>query len=253
MDALTYEDLIMLINGAKASRERLVILHHNLHGLYMYLTNKEFQSAYQNASYAYVDGMPIIWFGKVAGFRVNKEHRITFLDCFDLILSESQSRNWRVFYLGSTPEVLDRGLTILREKYPRLALRGRDGYFSKSGSESDEVIDEINSFCPDILFVGMGMPTQELWLANYRDKIRAAAILTSGATLDYVTGHAYRPPAWVGNLGLYGVCRMFSDPMRLWRRYLVEPTVVAWYLLPGVLRQRFASRRRGAEVGTLRL
>lgn len=251
IDAITHSNLVMLIDEARANQDELLILNHNLHSLYLYFTNKEFRSAYKDASFAYIDGLPLVWIGKAAGLPVNSQHRITFLDSFELMLSEAEDRRWRVFYLGSAQEVLENGLSILKRKFPRLAICGRNGYFSKSGLESDEVISEINTFGPDILFVGMGMPLQELWLAKHRDKIRAAAILTSGATLDYVTGHAYRPPAWAGKLGLYGLCRMLSEPRRLWRRYLVEPAILAGYLLPGILRQRFARPGSSAEIGTL--
>lgn len=250
VDAMTREELIVLIDRATVSRDRLLILNHNLHSLYLYFTNKDFKSAYQEASYVYIDGMPVIWIGRAAGLPLRTNHRITFLDSFDSVLSEAENRKWRVFYLGSTEAVLDAGLVSLKQKHPRLIIGGRNGYFSKSGTESDEVIVQVNTFRPDIVFVGMGMPTQELWLAKYHEKIDASVILTSGATLDYVTGHAYQPPEWTGNLGLYGVCRMFSEPRRLWRRYLAEPVPLAAHLLPGILRQRFSGRdRRAAENG----
>jgi N-acetylglucosaminyldiphosphoundecaprenol N-acetyl-beta-D-mannosaminyltransferase len=146
--------------------------------------------------------------------------------------------------LGSAPEVLAAGVPELRNRFPKLAIDGHHGFFAKDGNESDDVIAKINDFAPDILFVGMGMPIQEMWLAEHSSKIRASAILTSGATLDYVTGHAYRPPAWAGPLGLYGVFRMFSDPKRLWRRYLVEPIMLTKHLAIPLIRQRMQMKRK---------
>jgi glycosyltransferase involved in cell wall biosynthesis len=73
--------------------------------------------------------------------------------------------------------------------------------------------------------------------------MKASAIFTSGATLDYVTGHAYRPPAWAGSIGLYGIFRLFSDPRRLWRRYLVEPFVLMVHLTLPLIRQRLRSSK----------
>lgn len=246
IDALTHSELIALIEHSRVSRDRLLILNHNLHSLYLFFTNKEFKSAYQGASFVYIDGMPVTWIGRAAGLPFRSEHRITFLDSLDLILTEAACRRWRVFYLGSTEEVLSEGIEILKQKYPHLTIAGRNGYFSKSGAESEEVIAQVNAFRPDIVFVGMGMPTQELWLVNSHHRIQAAAILTSGATLDYVTGHAYRPPEWTGYLGLYGLCRMLSEPGRLWRRYLLEPIVLAVILLPSILQQRFIHQDRKA-------
>jgi N-acetylglucosaminyldiphosphoundecaprenol N-acetyl-beta-D-mannosaminyltransferase len=239
IDALEHEDLLLLMDQAKSADHNLLVLHHNLHSLFLYCTNASFRKAYSKASWVYIDGMPIVWCGQFAGLRVNRKHRITFLECFDSILGEAERRGWRVFYLGSAPEVLTTGLALLRSQYPRLTIEGHHGFFVRSGEQNDEVVTRINDFGADILFIGMGMPIQELWLAEHFSKLKASAILTSGATLDYVTGHAYRPPAWAGPIGLYGVCRLFSDPKRLWRRYLVEPIVLARHLTLPLIRQRW--------------
>jgi N-acetylglucosaminyldiphosphoundecaprenol N-acetyl-beta-D-mannosaminyltransferase len=230
IDALELSDLIRLLKHAHATNEKLLILHHNLHSLYLHETSTAFRSFYAKAPWVYIDGLPIVWIGRAARLPITTAHRITFLDSFESILSDAARYGWRVFYLGSTEEVLTTGVALLRERYPQLTIGGRNGFFDKNNSESDRVIAEINAFRADILFVGMGMPVQEMWLAKHYPDIRARVVLTSGATMDYVTGHAYRPPAWAGRLGLYGAFRLFSDPKRLWRRYLIEPFVVAKHL-----------------------
>jgi len=168
---------------------------------------------------------------------VRSEHRITFLDSLKIILRNAEQCGWRVFYLGSLPEVITRGLDLIKQEYPQLKISGHHGYFAKNGFGSDEVISKINNFGADILFVGLGMPLQEGWLAEHQSKISASAILTCGATLDYITGHAYRPPTWVGPLGLYGIFRLVSDPKRLWKRYLVEPIILLKHIFFPLLRQ----------------
>ena len=160
---------------------------------------------------------------------MNATHRITFLDSFGAILDHAAQCGWRIFYLGSSPEVSRTALPLLRAAHPGLVLSGHHGFLT-TRLQSDAVIEQINVFQPDILFVGMGMPLQEIWLSEHWAKINARAILTSGATLDYVTGHAYRPPMWAGRLGLYGVFRLFSDFRRLGRRYLVEPIFLLMFL-----------------------
>lgn len=250
IDALEHGDLIHLVTRAKSTGNNLLVLHHNLHSLHLYCTNADFRAAYSQATWVYIDGMPVVWCSQLAGLPVTRKHRITFLESFDLILDAAEQYGWRVFYLGSAAEELTKGIALLRSRHPRLAIEGHHGFFSKSGGESDEVAAKINEFGADVLFVGMGMPLQETWLAEHSWKIRASAILTSGATLDYVTGHAYRPPAWVGPLGLYGVFRLFADPKRLWRRYLIEPLFLTRDLAIPLLWQRMRkhARHRGSEV-----
>lgn len=237
IDLLTITDLLSLLVKATATHDKCLILNHNLHSLYLYHTVSDFKACYTQASYVYIDGMPVVWLGKIAGLPVRREHRITFLDSLKIILRRAEQCGWRVFYLGSLPEVITRGLDVIKQEYPQLNISGHHGYFDKNSFESDEVISKINNFGPDILFVGLGMPLQERWLAGHQSKINASAILTCGATLDYLAGHAYRPPDWVGPLGLYGIFRMVSDPRRLWKRYLVEPIILLKHIFFPLMRQ----------------
>jgi N-acetylglucosaminyldiphosphoundecaprenol N-acetyl-beta-D-mannosaminyltransferase len=238
IDALEHGDLIDLVERAKSTKTKLLILNHNLHSLHIYFTNPNVRAAYAKASWIYIDGMPVVWCSRLAGLPVTRRHRITFLESFDSILVEAERYGWRVFYLGSAAKELTAGIALLRSRHPHLTIDGHHGYFSNSRTECDEVIAQINDFGADILFVGMGMPIQEMWLAEHFSRIHASAMLTSGATLDYVTGHAYRPPAWTGPLGLYGIFRLFAHPRRLWRRYLIEPILLTKYLALPIIRQR---------------
>ncbi len=242
LDALKGEDLIEQIECARSEKKKLLILNHNLHSLFLYQTDSEFRDAYKNASCVYIDGIPVIWLARAAGLPVNKEHRITFLDSFESILRISSERKWRVFYLGSTEDTLQDGLRQLRQAHPDLILAGRNGYLGPSFEEASAAVAEINAFRPDLLFVGMGMPNQERFLSQYFADLTVTAALTSGATLDYVTGRAYKPPAWAGPLGLYGLLRLASDPKRLWRRYLWEPIVLFRYIGFKVIEQRRAMK-----------
>jgi N-acetylglucosaminyldiphosphoundecaprenol N-acetyl-beta-D-mannosaminyltransferase len=238
VDALQQRDLIDIVKQAIESKDRLLILNHNLHSLYLHETDPEFSKIYLKASWVYIDGLPVVWLGQFAGLPVTSAHRITFLDSFGEMLSEASRNGWRVFYLGSSEQVLAEGLALLRGRYPDLMIDGHHGFFEKLGPENDRVISQINEFNTDVLFVGMGMPIQEMWVAQHTETLNVSAILTSGATLDYITGHAYRPPAWAGPLGLYGGFRLCSDPKRLWRRYLLEPIILMKHLFLRLVRQR---------------
>jgi N-acetylglucosaminyldiphosphoundecaprenol N-acetyl-beta-D-mannosaminyltransferase len=248
IDLLTMTDLLSLLDKARATRDKCLIFHHNLHSLYLYHTVADFTACYSRASHVYIDGIPLVWLGKIAGLPARNEHRITFLDGLRTVLRQAEQSSWRVFYLGSHHEVVTRGLDVIKQEYPQLDISGHHGYFDKDGLQSDEVISRINDFSPDVLFVGFGMPTQERWIAENGSKINASAILTCGASLDYIAGSAYRPPAWVGPLGLYGIFRLASDPKRLWKRYLIEPAILVKHMFFPLMRQRLSHNlRNGAD------
>jgi N-acetylglucosaminyldiphosphoundecaprenol N-acetyl-beta-D-mannosaminyltransferase len=92
---------------------------------------------------------------------------------------------------------------------------------------------EIERFRPDILMVGMGMPRQEHWIVENLEHIHAHAILTSGACMDYLAGVVPIAPRWMGRFGVEWMFRLWSEPSRLWQRYLLEP----WFLLMLLLRR----------------
>jgi N-acetylglucosaminyldiphosphoundecaprenol N-acetyl-beta-D-mannosaminyltransferase len=249
IDALTLNDLLGLLGHAVKTRERLIFLNHNLHSLYLYETREDFREAYALASYVYVDGIPVIWLGRISGLSITSIHRITLLDSFEAILSEAIQRRWRIFYLGSTKGVNDQAISILRKKFPSLNINGHYGFFDKDGPENEEVIAKIVDYHTDILFIGMGMPNQERWLVENQSRLHVSSILTSGGTLDYVVGDAYKPPPWAGPIGLYGVMRLGADPRRLWRRYLYEPLILVRHMGFRLIRQRLQTTGLNRDIG----
>ncbi len=251
IDAVTHDDLHRVMDEAVAANRRVLIANHNLHSIYLLHHDKHFREMYDHAEFVYVDGMPIIFLARALGLPLRREHRTTFLDAFEDLVAEVAKRDWRLFYLGSKPGVAARGAEILRKRFPGLQIATQDGYFdARPGSaENRAVIDTINAFRPHLLMVGMGMPRQEYWTAENLDTLAANAIITSGATMDYLAGEVPVPPRWAGPLGLYGLTRLLHEPGRLWKRYLIEP----WFILGLFLRDLWQlprATRRVAAAGS---
>jgi N-acetylglucosaminyldiphosphoundecaprenol N-acetyl-beta-D-mannosaminyltransferase len=239
LDAVTRTELLSLFHEAIVHRSQITVLLHNLHGIYVQYTTPVLEAIYAGADWVYVDGMPVVWLAKAAGLPFEAAHRTTLLDCFEQVLSEAASNGWRVFYFGGKQEVLTHGLTKLRAMYPTLEIDGHHGYVT--ADQTQTLIEEIRAFRADILFVGLGTPIQEIWVAEHKSSIDVPVITTCGATMEYTAGYVYRPPAWAGKLGLQGVARLMSNPKRLWKRYLVEPLLLAPYLGRAILKRRFGS------------
>jgi N-acetylglucosaminyldiphosphoundecaprenol N-acetyl-beta-D-mannosaminyltransferase len=241
VDAIRQCDLLQLLKESVAQRNKCLILSHNLHSLYLYEKLQDFRTFYQTADCVYIDGMPVIWLSKLAGHPVAEDHRITLLDSMEVVVREAANLGSRVFYLGGTEQTLQAGMQELVRQFPHLKIAGRNGYFNME-SESVAVVEQINEARPDFLFVGLGMPLQERWLASYYSQLDVPVVFTCGATLSYITGDSYRPPRWASNLGLYGLMRLLHEPKRLWRRYLIEPIYLAWKLGPRILKQGLKSK-----------
>jgi N-acetylglucosaminyldiphosphoundecaprenol N-acetyl-beta-D-mannosaminyltransferase len=235
--ALCLNQLNTLIATAIQGHYRWVIANHNLHSLYLYHHDPKMCDFFTQADYVHSDGMAVVFLGKLLGLPLKREHRVTYADWTMPLMAEAAQKGWRVFYLGSQPEVAEQGAKILRQKFPNLQMATANGYFDAhpDSPENQAIIDAINAYQPQVLMVGMSMPRQEHWILDNRDRLCVNVILPAGAAIDYVAGAVPTPPRWAGQVGLEWLFRLLAEPKRLWRRYLVEP----WFLLRLILRDRW--------------
>lgn len=244
VDAATIDSLQTTVRTAIAEKRQVVIANHNLHSVRLYHRDPRFREFYASADVVHVDGMPIIFAARLKGLPLSRKNRITYVDWMPAIWESSATEGWRIFYLGSRPGVAAAGARILRARYGGLQLETHHGYFEATvgSAENRDVIREIRNFGTHVLMVGMGMPRQELWVAENRRDLACNAVLVAGAAMDYVAGCVKTPPRWMGRIGLEWFYRMCFEPVRLGRRYLVEP----WGLL-GPLWRDITRRREKPE------
>lgn len=240
VNALTIPELNALIAEAVDRSQRWIIANHNLHSIYLYHHDSKMRAFYAKADYIHVDGMALIFLGRLLGLSLKREHRVTYADWTDFLMAEAAQRDWRVFYLGSKPGVVEQGARILQERFPTLQIATAHGYFDARphSKENQAVLEAINAYQPHVLMVGMSMPRQEHWMLENLDRLSGNAILPAGAAMDYIAGAVPTPPRWAGRCGLEWLFRLIAEPRRLGRRYLVEP----WFLLKLFLAERFKRR-----------
>ncbi|HET7892668.1 MAG TPA: WecB/TagA/CpsF family glycosyltransferase [Candidatus Sulfotelmatobacter sp.] len=233
IDIMDVDDLDGVVESAIESGQRKIIGNHNIHSLFLYQRNAAMRAYYEAAHNIHVDGMGVVLLGKLANIPLKRKHRITYLDYFAHLLPMAAQRGWRVFYLGTKPEIVARGVERLRERCKGLQIEYAHGYFDhRPGSEDGKrILQTIANYRPHILLVGIGMPKQEQWVYEHRDQLEANAIFNAGGYMDYIGGAVPTPPRWMGRLGLEWFYRLISEPRRLAARYLVEPWFVIWALL----------------------
>ncbi|BBD68266.1 WecB/TagA/CpsF family glycosyl transferase [Nostoc commune NIES-4072] len=235
VDALSIPELNLLIEESIEKNKKWIIANHNMHSLYLFHNDPKMQAFYAKAKYTHIDGMPLLFIGKLLGFPMKREQRVTYADWVWPLMAEAADKGWRVFYLGSKPGVAEKGASILCRKFPGLQIACAHGYIdmNKDSQENLAILAAINAYKPHVLMVGMGMPRQEQWIYENLEHIHTNTILTSGACIDYVAGAIPTPPRWMGKMGLEWLYRLLSEPKRLWRRYLLEP----WFLATLFLRE----------------
>lgn len=247
VNALTVDGLGALVERAVGENGRYVIGYHNLHSLYIYHHDPAFRKFYDRVDYVHIDGMPLVWAGKLLGYPLKRRNRLTSVDWLLPVLERCAANNLRVFFLGSKPGVAEKAVERFVADIPALRAETQHGYFDAGpGSiENEQVLRTINAYRPHVLLVGMGMPRQERWILENVDRLDVNVAWSMGAFMDYFAGVTPTPPRWMGRSGLEWLHRLLSEPGRLWKRYLLEPPFALWLLAGELARRR--GRRASSE------
>lgn len=234
MDPIAPGELLGRVESSVAARRGALIANHNAHSLYLLRRDAKLRAFFEAADLIQIDSFPILFWGGLLGLPLHKGLRSTYLDWRGAFWALADKGGWRVFYLGGQPGVADRARDALQRRWPNVVLGSRHGYFDAAPGSKDsrEVLEAIAAFDPQVLLVGMGMPRQERWIADNRLALAGMVVLSVGAAFDYEAGAQKTPPRWSGPMGLEWLFRLAADPLRLSKRYLIEP----WFLAPSAAR-----------------
>lgn len=230
----TIAELLEIVDQRVASGKSAVVASQNIHGFSTHLRDADFRALHRSPdTYIHLDGMPLVLLCRLAGLKVFRRHRVTWVDFIDPLMTRANERQWKVYFLGSSVATLRSGLAVLRARFPHVTFTGHDGYFEDTGPESDAVVRDIRAARPTLLLLGMGMGRQERWYTRNAAALGVPVTFTTGACLEYVAGTVRTPPRWLGQSGLEWLFRLAEDPKRFAYRYLIEP----WPVLAVLLRR----------------
>lgn len=220
VDPVRWVELRERVVKAAQSPGSLTVMYANIHVINTANGAPALRDALRSADIVYCDGEGVRIAARIQARRLPE--RMTGADfVFDLARRLAEVRG-RVFWLGGAPGTAATAMLRLTQRYPGFTVVGtHHGFFAKHGVENSHVIDAINSARPDILFVGMGTPVQEEWVARHRSELRVPAVWCIGATADFVAGAQPRGPALLTQNGFEWLARLWSDPRRLFRRYVI--------------------------------
>jgi len=195
------------------------------------------------------DGMPLVWLSRRHGHR--EADRVYGPDLLLAFCEHGQTRGWRHYFYGGMPGVADRLVANLQSRFPAMIVAGTySPPFRPAGApEADEIVERINASAPDIVWVGLGTPKQDFWVANHRPRLRASALIAVGAAFDFHAGLLPQAPRWMQRSGLEWLFRLAHEPRRLAYRYLVfNPLFVFNVLLQAAGLKRFPIEAASADV-----
>jgi N-acetylglucosaminyldiphosphoundecaprenol N-acetyl-beta-D-mannosaminyltransferase len=176
------------------------------------------------------DGMPVAWVLRSLGYL--GQERINGPDLMDRVCRAAAETRAPVFFYGSTTDTLEKLKGSLKNRFPVLEIAGAYSppFRALTEKEDAEVVNLINSSGAGIVFVGLGCPKQEIWMAEHKGKINAV-MLGVGAAFDFHAGTVKRAPRYMRQAGIEWFHRFLQEPRRLWKRYAVTNTLFIWLIL----------------------
>lgn len=191
----------------------------------------DFRIALVNSDILLPDGVGVT--GALMFLNRKSVKKIAGADLHKHLLEKLDSENGKCFYLGSSENTLAKIKQRLKMEYPNI----RAGFFSPpykasfSDTDNEEMVEAVNDFNPDVLFVGMTAPKQEKWIYQHKAELHAKAICAIGAVFDFYAGTVERPSKFWQNMGLEWFMRLVAEPKRMYKRYLYFGPVYAGKIL----------------------
>lgn len=245
--AITEADTVRSIVDAAAARQGFWTITANLDHLRRYRKDQVARQLINGADLVVADGMPLVWASRLVGSPLPE--RVSGSSMIWSISEAACERRQSIFLLGGAPGVGARAAQVLQKRYADLNIVGTlcpPMGFDSDLAELERIQQRVTEAAPQIVFVALGFPKQDLLIVQLRRTLPAASFIGVGISLSFVAGDIPRAPTWVRSLGFEWFYRLLQEPGRLARRYLVDGLPFALRLLAAALRNR---SRAGSAAG----
>lgn len=227
IDKVTFNEAVNVVKSFFNNEKTNVIFTPNTEIVMLAKDNNELKEILNKGDLIIPDGIGLVYASRIK--RKPLPERVTGFDISLKILEIADKNGYKLFLLGGKNKVAEIAKENLNKKYKNLKVVGfHNGYFKgthigfKGHDEEIEVINKINSLKPDILFVGLGAPKQEIWINENKDKLNCKVIIGNGGTIDVLAGVAKRAPIIYQKLGIEWLYRLIKEPSRI-KRQMVLP------------------------------
>jgi N-acetylglucosaminyldiphosphoundecaprenol N-acetyl-beta-D-mannosaminyltransferase len=241
IDNYSFEEVVnLIIQHALHQKTPQYVVTPNAHHLVKLQQDKEFRDVYRHAFLSVPDGVPLLWVAKLQNTPL--KGRVNGTDLLQRLCVEAANQGLKVFFLGGRPNAAEQAVNILVQQNPQLKVAGF--YSPPYGFETDRVeLAKINQMIkvaqPDLLFVGLGAPKQEKWMAANYQELEVPVSLGIGVSFELVAGVVARAPVWMQKAGLEWLFRFYVEPRRLFWRTLIINTTFIWLFV----KQQFSKSR----------
>lgn len=220
ISALTMQEALQTVHRWIVNREPNFVCTLDVHALMESRSARDIQQIYRQAGMVAADGMPLVWLLRRKGYPTAE--RVCGPDLMPALFHASARHGYRHFLYGSTEATLARLRAELHRQYPKAAIVGSYSppFRPLTPEEQLHADSLVNGASPDIVWVGLGAPKQERWMAARRSSLQAPVLIGVGAAFDMVAGNVKRAPLALRQTGFEWVYRLSQEPKRLATRYL---------------------------------
>lgn len=220
VSAINMRSAVDTIDSWVRRREAHYVCVRDVNGIMACQRDPELRRVHNSAGLVTPDGMPLVWLLKSAGY--HDVDRVYGPDLMLALFKHSSDGRYRHFLYGSSDQVLGRLLEKLQVRFPGASIVGTFSppFRPCSPIEDEEVVRMINSSGADVVWVGLGTPKQERWMAEHRSRLTAPVLIGVGAAFDIHAGMLRQAPYVIQRSGFEWLFRLIVEPRRLWRRYL---------------------------------
>ena len=190
----------------------------------------ELREIFNRSAMVVPDGMSMVWLAKLRGH--GQVGRVYGPDLMLALCSASLRHGFSHYFYGGGEGVAAELAIQLQQRYPGLKVAGSlsPPFQELSTAEGEEIVRQIKTANPDVVWVGLGSGKQERWMAEHRDRLKAPVLIGVGAAFDFLSGRKLQAPRWIQRSGLEWLFRLGSEPRRLWPRYRQYPLFVVLVL-----------------------
>lgn len=229
VDNVTLEEAVAHIEDCIKQRKIGHVITPNVDQIVRIEKDKYFKEICNNAELLLVDGTPLLWIANL--YKRPIKEKICGSDLVPYLCEVAAKKGYSVFLLGAAEGVAAKAAENFKKKYTGLNVAGT--YSPPYGFEKDEKeLTKINQMLldskADLLFVGMGVPKQDIFIYENMNKYQIPMSFSIGATIDFEAGEQKRAPSWINKIGMEWLYRFFQDPKRMFKRYFVDDMKIVW-------------------------
>jgi len=242
IDNVSMKEALKQIEGFIKEKKSHYVVTPNVDHIVKLKRDSAFKEVYDNASLVLADGMPLIWLSKL--LKTKLKEKVSGSDIFPQLFKLASQKKYKIFLLGGLPESAEKTKEILNKKLTNkveVKIYCPKFDFEKEDKINNMIINMIKDAAPDMLFVGLGTPKQELWIYRYLEELKVPISMGIGATFDFIAGKQKRAPEWMQKNGLEWFWRLLFEPKRLWKRYLIDDLLFLWLALKQLLKRYILS------------